>query len=94
MGLLQRIENMRKKSEIQRERIVIVSAVSITALLFLFWVFDFSMTTRLPGDVPEDAAPSPVSILLDNMKAVFTDATDAFRSIGTEAGTTTTTTEQ
>ncbi len=88
MGLLSRIEEMRKKPEAQRERIVVLVSSCFTGLLFLFWVFDFSMTTRLPTDVPENAVPSPVSILLNNMKAVFTDAADAFRSLGAEAGTT------
>ena len=87
MSLRTWIEKTRAKPEAQRERIVMLCAICFTVLLFLFWIFDFSMSARSGADVSADTAPSPITILGDNMKAVISNAVDSFKGI--TGGTTT-----
>lgn len=75
------IEKTRAKPEAQRERIVLLGALVVTALLFLFWIFDFSMTAHQAADSTTEEAPSPISILKENVSAVFSTAADSIKGI-------------
>lgn len=64
-----------------RERAAMIITSGIMAGLFLFWIFDFTMTGGgAVSDTASSTAPSPFSIITENVGSLIDGVKDQFKT--------------
>lgn len=78
MSMATLVHSIRQKSERDRERIAVLIAFGVTALLIALWVMDFRISSDA-SSADASKAPTPIESLTANMKDIWGKASARFK---------------